>query len=160
MKRGLTLIELQYSLLLMLLLMASLFLFTAYFWRNHYHYSEILRFQAEAETFSHWLDQQLINARAVSQEDDKVTFLLLDGVRSTLTLRENGPFHEELPFFSVPVKTDWALKSRQTNLSLSAAIHYGDRTKRFERTRSLPSWVGFNKLLGDNRKKSRPGQNP
>jgi len=132
MKRGFTLIELQVTLLLTLVVLALLFLFTLYFWRNGHHYADTLGFTQDARTFFDWVDGRMRNTVKARRKGDHVLFQLRDGREIRLELDEAGPRYGQQPFFSNHVSMTFDLADRKQNLEVAITITHGDgRTRSF-----------------------------
>ena len=143
MKKGLTLIELQVTLLLTLVLMAILFLFTTYFWRNHYVYNQQLTFQRESEQFCLWLNHQMRNAVDVKQGSGNLTFVLARGGSEQLHWGEAGPMVSGLDFFSEPVSLEIQVIEKTNTRSLNVKLTQGERDFQWRQTFQSLAYVGL-----------------
>ena len=127
MKRGFTLLELQVSLLLTVVLMSLLFLFTFYFWRNHHDHQERLRFQREGEGLISWVNGQMRNAQSVKWDGPNLVFTSLSGEKEVLEFEDMGPKTSGSPFFSQPVRFDIRLYNLADGMEILLQVEQGGR---------------------------------
>ncbi len=140
MKRGFTLIELQVTLMLTLVVLSLLYLFTYYFLSNYHQYVETTAFRRDCFTFFRWIDTHMRNASRVQLNKTTVHFHLRDGRTETLSLAEQGPNTSSQPFFRSLVQVQFSLDPQEEGRLLQVSVHgQEERVFRF-RYRVFPDY--------------------
>ena len=133
-RRGFTLLELQVSMLLTLTTMAALFLFTFYFWQNHHQRAAMLQFHRQADVFFEWHHQKMRQCMALTESQNTVTLVGLDGDNEVLQLTEKGPTLGAVQFFEEPVRfeADYSVEGATRSVRLEVSHTILDITRTWE----------------------------
>ena len=141
--RGFTLLELQISLLLTIMVFSLLFLFTFYFHKNNQTYTEAFTAEREAGTFFSWVDDTLRNAYQIHSGKQSWRFLLLDGSERVLQVEDSGPVYAGVAFFQEPVEADLLFDGLPQKLTCRISIKQGDRVFHFQAEHPRPAYLGL-----------------
>lgn len=141
--RGFTLLELQISLLLTIMVFSLLFLFTFYFHKNNQAYTDLFAAEREAGTFFTWIDDTLRNSYQIQTGKQSWRFLLLDGTERELVVNDNGPVYAGVVFFQESVEADLLFEGPAQKLTCRISIKRGDRVFQFQAEHPRPAYLGL-----------------
>ena len=137
-KVGFTLVELQISLILTLLILSGLFAFTRYYYINHFHLRDRLAFQRQSLILFDWAEHQWRNATGFEVDEHSIRFHLFNGGENLLRWDEKGPSYQGARFYTEPVLFKLNAHHSQNSRSLMIEVTQSGLTQRFERDGSIP----------------------
>jgi len=123
--RGYTLLELMVSMILTVMLVATLFRFSFFFWRQFHLQQEVIEFHQESLTYFDWMESQCRQAIDIQEKDDRLVFTSLDGTQTTCLMGEGGPRMDSLAFFEDPVDLTWEFRHDQGEVWLRLDLSRG-----------------------------------
>lgn len=140
-KRAFTLLELQVSLLLTVIVLALLALYTGYFFANFYRLQERAAFQSEVDTCFTFLDTTMRNCRDLSKAEKSWTITTFTGETIVLEMDEDlGLRYGAVAFFSGADQTTLNMNAGEHHFEVYCTVSKGDFEASYKRTFNKPAF--------------------